>query len=70
MAKTQDRQLAQCVKVRTVDIKDNKTGKVASNKEVYTLSLDGFEFEIWETAHFKASKDRWYTPIAVGYSQP
>jgi len=60
MAKSQDRQLAQCVELSSYMDKEGKT------RETAKLRLDNNdtkEFEVAITKYFKPIKDRYYTPI-------
>jgi hypothetical protein len=60
MAKSQDRQLAQCVELSSYTDKEGKARGIAR------LRLDNNdmkEFEVAVTKYFKPIKDRYYTPI-------
>jgi hypothetical protein len=60
MAKSQDRQLAQCVELSSYTDREGKT------RETAKLRLDNNnakEFEVAITKYFKPIKDRYYTPI-------
>jgi hypothetical protein len=57
-------QIAQCIKVREVSVGDDEV------KEVYTFSLEGKEFEVWERDGFQAKQGDKYRPYVVVVDSP
>ena len=57
MAKTEDRQLAECIGVEEYT---NSKGEI---RQSYTMLLDDQEFSIPKSKYFEAVKGRFYYPI-------
>jgi hypothetical protein len=57
-------QIAQCIKLREVAVGGDEV------KEVYTFSLDGKEFEVWERDGFHAEQGQKYRPYVTVADSP